>query len=378
MMKGTCATWRQRRPGRIGQCLLMLLLMVTAPPSRAEMVTIGKGVGIIWEGLPFNVTMSGPMDSAYLGDIWGINRFGLIAISNLNYTCLNPSNLTTIAGYQALRIAPGVGLIPRATGSAQYYLASGWLETLVGTIGLPESRGQTSSGFIITNPIADTTWCIPPRMTAQANFFYVNANRTATLSGNWVMVTDGTQTSSEIIIPAMYAGSYSQVLSGDRFAVILPSAITLRISTLSCAVETTTNINFGSVRRNTQFGSELGILSYPLTVTCSQLSDRINANINVQFRAITGLHEGAPTRLTLRQGGGYITGEINNGVTGSGACNGTAGIPLDGTQLQVGSIGLADATRILSNQVTWRLCSGGASLPTGPVDASAEVLVTFN
>ncbi|CQJ67493.1 Uncharacterised protein [Yersinia intermedia] len=98
----------------------------------------------------------------------------------------------------------------------------------------------------------------------------------------------------------------------------------------------------------------------------------------MQFRALTGLYGSTPSRLALSQGGGYITGEINNGVTGSGSCSATTGLPFDNTQLKVGNITSTQASQTITNQVTWRLCSGGSSLPTGLVDAAAEMLVTFN
>ncbi|WP_227739253.1 adhesin [Yersinia artesiana] len=205
-----------------------------------------------------------------------------------------------------------------------------------------------------------------------------SATRTARLSGTWVLVTDGTQTSSEAIIPPMYFGSFSSASSGDRSTTILPSNITLRISTLECTVSTPTMINFGSVERLTQVGAELATYSSAITTACSQTSDRINANINLQFRALTSLYENQRTRLALAQGGGYITGEINNGVTGSGVCTGTSGLPFDNSVVKIGNILATEATTVINNQVTWRLCSGGASLPVGNVTASAEMLVTFN
>ncbi len=193
------------------------------------------------------------------------------------------------------------------------------------------------------------------------------------------MVANGEQESTpNIPVPPMYAGTYSSSISGDMSINILPDLITLRISTLVCTIATTTNVNFGGVQRNTQVGSELARLSYPLAVACSQDTDRIDANINVQFRPASGLYNATPTRLALTQGGGYITGEIDNGVTGSGACNATTGIPFNNTPLKVGNIRSTEATKITNSQLTWRLCSGGSSLPLGPVDASTEMLVTFN
>jgi hypothetical protein len=210
------------------------------------------------------------------------------------------------------------------------------------------------------------------------NFYIADSARTARLFGTWVMVADGTQTNQQLTIPPMYAASFSTP-AASLYKQILPSNITLRISALSCSAATTTAIDFGRVQRNTQLGAELASLSYPLTVSCSQtVANGINANINVQFRAISSLYGGSPGLLSLNQGGGYITGEISNGVTTSGACNGNGGVFFDNTQLKLGSITNADTSKTTSNQITWRLCSGGINLPNGPVSASAEMLVTFN
>ncbi|VTR45464.1 Uncharacterised protein [Serratia fonticola] len=38
------------------------LIMPLAAPVLAETITIGKGTGILWEGMPFNATLSGPLD----------------------------------------------------------------------------------------------------------------------------------------------------------------------------------------------------------------------------------------------------------------------------------------------------------------------------
>ena len=145
-----------------------------------------------------------------------------------------------------------------------------------------------------------------------------------------------------------------------------PSNITLRISTLECTVMTSKYISFGNVTRNTSEGAQLAKTDAVLTTTCGQPSSFINANINVQFRAVTGLYQGNPRRLALKEGGGYITGEIDNGVTLSGNCNSDTGVRFDNTQVKLG------------HNLTWRLCSGGSNLPSGKVNAAAELLVTFN
>ena len=176
----------------------------------------------------------------------------------------------------------------------------------------------------------------------------------------------------------MYFGSYAYQASGDRIVQIFPSNITLRISTLECLVNTPTTIDFGTVIRNIREGAMLAKETVQLITSCGQDSHFINTNINVQFRALTGLYQGAPSRLSLGQGGGYITGEIDNGVTGSGACESNAGVSFDSKQIIIGKISSKQPSLVLDNKLTWRLCSGGSNLPTGAVDAATELLVTFN
>ncbi|MFM1332491.1 hypothetical protein WFO66_00045 [Yersinia enterocolitica] len=360
------------RKGYLYLLTLLLVLIAIVQSVRAETITIGKGTGVLWEGLPFNQTLSGPMGSANLAP-----QYGLLAISNKTQSCMENSSLTNIGGSMAYKIAPGVGLIPRATANVSYTLYNGSTESLAGTIGLPETKGNTSSNVAVTSP-SGFEWCLPPRMTENILFYDMSGDRTANISGSWVLVADGTQVTSTAVITPMYLASFSAYATGDKSTNILPSNITLRISTLECTVSTPTMINFGSVERLTQVGAELASYSSAITTACSQASDRINANINLQFKALSGLYANEPTRLALVQGGGYITGEINNGVTGSGLCTGTSGLPFDNSLVKIGNILATEATKAINNQVTWRLCSGGASLPVGNVTSSAEMLVTFN
>ncbi|EKN5089267.1 TPA: hypothetical protein PXJ58_000583 [Yersinia enterocolitica] len=362
------------RKGYLYLLTLLLVLMGTAQSIRAEIITIGKGSGILWEGMPFSGRLTGPLMNSALRPQLG---FALLSISDSTRACITSNNLVNIGGYKALRIAPGVGLIPRATANVSYTLYNGSTESLAGTIGLPETKGNTSSNVAVTSP-SGFEWCLPPRMTENILFYDMSGDRTANISGSWVLVADGTQVTSTAVITPMYLASFSAYATGDKSTNILPSNITLRISTLECTVSTPTMINFGSVERLTQVGAELASYSSAITTACSQASDRINANINMQFKALSGLYANEPTRLALVQGGGYITGEINNGVTGSGLCTGTSGLPFDNSLVKIGNILATEATKAINNQVTWRLCSGGTSLPIGNVTASAEMLVTFN
>ncbi|MEQ0826342.1 hypothetical protein [Enterobacter dykesii] len=353
-------------------CGLPLILAAVFPAS-AEVITIGKGSGIVWEGLPFNKRLTGALDSPVL-----FLRYGLLSVSNSSAVCTGPTSLKQIAGYWALPLGDsGAGLIPRATGTATYYRYEGSYETLTGTVGLPQTKGNTSAGAT-TMPHTGYEWCLPPSMSENQRFYSTYGNRTASLVGTWVIVADGNQKNAEVRVPTMYFGSFSAVGSGDRSTQILPNDITLRISSLECTVNTPTAIDFKNVTRITEAGAQLALLSYPLITTCGQPDNKISANINLQFRAITGLDSGNAARLALRQGGGWITGEISNGATGSGACTSTSGIPFDNKPVKLGAITNSETSKSLNHQVTWRLCSAGSSLPEGAVDAAAEMLVTFN
>lgn len=364
---------------RGGQYLLIFLLAIATQPLHAQTITIGRGSGIVWEGLPFNASLSG----GYSGNA-AINSWYAMLMITFNTTqCLGKDDVTTISGYKTFQIAPGVGLIPRATANASYNVLDGSVETLSGTLGLPDTIGRTSTGINVGTGSfikSSTAWCLNVRDDHGSQWVLATRGgyRTVSIKGNWAMVADGNQTSQEIKIPTMYAASFAGIYLVDtRYQSILPGNITLRISALSCTVATTTNIDFGSVQRNSQVGAELATLSYPLNVSCGQPTDKIDANINVQFSPISGLYNTDSSKLALTQGGGYITGEIV-GVTGSGSCVGTTGLRFNNTQYKLGSITSMEQSKVLNNQITWRLCSGGASLPTGNVDASAEMLVTFN
>ncbi len=352
----------------------LMLIIQSGVSAIAETITIGKGTGILWEGLPFNKTLSGTMGT----DVF--NRgFGLLAVSTNANGCMSNNELTNIGGYMAIPISgmTGVGLIPRSTGVATYTRYNNTQQTLNGTIGLPETKGFTSESSNIISA-GSTAWCLPPQMSNQREFYSAGGPRKATLSGSWVLVADGTQQTGQGTLPAVYFGSYSLVPSGDKKDVILPSSINLRVSTLECNVSTPTTINFGSVIRSTKVGTEMALMPVQLVASCGQDSDRINANINLQFRAISGMYNNEPSRLALNQGGGYITGEIDGGVTGSGRCGVTTGLTFDNTAIKLGSITSAESSKTLANQLIWRLCSGGSNLPVGAVTASTEMLVTFN
>ncbi|MGF6193275.1 hypothetical protein [Serratia sp. 2723] len=353
---------------------ILLLANLGQTTAQAETITIKKGKGILWEGQTFSQNWN----AAPILSSASWYHEGLIAISSSAKECQLDKDLKNIGGYRAYEIAPGVGLIPRASGTAKYDLYSGKTAQLSGTLGLPETKGVLNDGTSL-KPQSQFTWCLSPTNSKVDDYYYkANGYRTINLSGTWVLVADGTQKTAEINLPAMYAASYVSNNPGILTARILPSDIKLRVSTLECTVNTPTSISFGKVGRDRRVGAELGAQSYPLITTCGQPSEFIDANIYLQFKSLTGLYQSAPTRLALRQGGGYITGEIDNGVTGSGSCATTSGLPFDDSLLKVGQITQTQDSLSINNQVTWRLCSGGKDLPIGDVSAAAEMMVTFN
>lgn len=354
--------------------ILVLLLLLKSSFCEALTITIGKGSGILWEGLPFNVLLSGRMnyDQARI-------ELGLASISDSTNSCMSATKLTLINDIPAIKIAPGIGLVPRARVSATWtpWKPDATTGSFSGTIGLPETRAIASDDNRVITSTPGYGWCLAPVQTTTSFFYSLAGPRTASISGSWVLVADGTQTSSTVRIPPIYAGSYSMSPLGNKTSSILPAGVSLRISTLECSVNTPTSINFGTIGRNLSANKELAKQTNPLIVSCTQASDMINANIAVQFRPISGLYNSSINRLALAQGGGYVTGEILD-VTSSGVCEGVGGISFDGTPINIGSITTAQNSTVVNQQFVWRICSGGEQLPTGPVSASTEMLVTFN
>lgn len=285
-----------------------------------------------------------------------------------------------VAGYSVYKFggAGGVGIIPRASVSARFGLYKGGEGSLTGTLGLPATKGNSSTHGDINGEDDRYEWSLPPALQRIDDYYDASSERTATVSGTWVIVADESQKNAEVKLPKMFFGSFSTNSSGSLNREILPDTINLRISSLECTVNTPTTINFGNVMRDSRPNAELARTSVPLTTSCGQDTNNINANINLQFRALTELYEGDASRLALKQGGGYITGEIDNRVTGSGACASSSGVNFNNEPIKLGKISSTASSAEFKNQLTWRLCSGGSSLPTGAVDTAAELLVTFN
>lgn len=358
---------------KAASCSIACLILVMQPVASALAVTItvGKGTGIIWEGLPFNVTLSAPIGYEY-----GSAREAVAGISS-DVFC-QPNNrgyLRDFGGYRAALLSQGLGLIPRARVMATYERYDGTMETFTGTIGVPDIKGSTSEGGDV-GTVPETEWCLPARMKDVPQFYRRGGKRSVTVSGSWLLVADGTQTSGMAKFTPMNAIStiYPRISQS-----ILPDNIEIRVTNIMCSISTPVAVNFGTLFRDTEVGAEMARQVVSLGASCSQEDDeRINVNINLQVHGISGLYNNEPSRLALDQGGGYITGEVSDGVTGSGNCKATTGLRFDDYQLKLGDIKAWESSKSFNRQLTWRLCSGGSSLPTGEVTASAEMLVTFN
>ncbi|HHQ6537755.1 TPA: hypothetical protein ACSTJY_003132 [Serratia fonticola] len=352
----------------IGLWLLMSLFVV-GQPAKAETITIGKGSGVVWEGMPFNVTLEGAMVSPIFR-----NDLAIAGISILDDRCTTGFGST--GGIRGYTIAPGVYLNPRINIVGHFTRFDGSQATFSGNVDNTGVNVYMDNGY---NMRQRDLCFMPTSGSFTADFYSSSGSRSVNYSGTWVITTDGNQQQTDNVkIPTFYAISHSYNYYSKKSALISPTELTLRISNLECTVNTPTQINFGPVAHDPTTGAELGSLSYPLTTQCSQDSDRVNANINLQFRAISGLYQNSPAQLSLTAGGGYITGEIDNGVTGSGNCTVASGISFNNKPIRIGRITNTQSSLTLANQVTWRLCSGGQELPLGNVDATAEMQVTFN
>ncbi|MGF6193338.1 hypothetical protein ABIE12_004715, partial [Serratia sp. 509] len=249
-MKHTVSTPEHRSYHR--NCVLGILLLANLgqTTAQAETITIGKGSGIVWEGLPFNVTLSGKV-----GVTDNDPKAGLLAISTYTDICQPTNKLSSIAGYEALKIAPGVGLIPKASAIANFYWYTSEPATLSGTLGLPETKGVTNTGVQVTSPTT-YSWCLSPSMEKEHSYYSEGRMRTATISGTWVLVADGQQKAAEItMLSTIYAASLSRKSTWSLSSPIFPIKIKLRISTLECTVNTPTSITFGNVMKNPQAGT---------------------------------------------------------------------------------------------------------------------------
>ncbi|WP_447876366.1 adhesin [Serratia fonticola] len=360
-------TWLQ-----VGFCLLSLGAIM---PSQAVTIDIGSG-SRQWFGPAISAEFTAPPFSQFLTNL--DPTYAFIGISN-SVDCYNNTQMTDINGIQALKIAQGVFVVPRTTFTISYKLDNGVQETMSGSLGEPETKGIISGNGanFLAAQVTNSAWCLTPRSSPVSNFFQVGSERSASVTGDWIIITDGTQQDGIYTVPSMFVRS--RVIAPSNTVSIYVASYQIKVSTRQCSININNSIDFGEVEHNSTIRSELGRVNDNLEVGCTQSSVNPSANINVKFQSNSGFYDGEATRLPLNEGGGYITGEIT-GIAGvdNGACNSTGGLKFNSDPIRLGSIGTGAGNVSFPNELTWRLCSGGSTLPVGNVSASATVDVIFN
>ncbi|WP_192985615.1 hypothetical protein [Pseudomonas sp. EggHat1] len=371
-----------------------LLALLLAPATLlAETITIGKGSGIIWEGLPFNATLQ------HTGNNGSASETAPLAgiVDSSASSIMASSTLMNIGGFRAFPILrngqpTGVGLVPRTQVIGTFPLSGVDSPTpFSGTIGLPTTSGSYTNSYGFQLPLGEPSgraWALTPCILSGicSGIYRGGEPINVTLAGSWVMVADGTQQAAgSIPLPPMWAVSHASLPSTRKNQQILPGGLDLRISTIDCTVSAPAIINFGQVGKNLIAHSELSRKSMQAGVSCNQEADgAISVDVNLQFRATSGLHEGNPAWLGVNQGASgsvpaaaYITGEVS-GLSGSGTCGASTGLKFDLSRTRIGHLNNTELLKTFVPQFIWRLCSGGSQLATGEVNASAEMMVTFN
>lgn len=346
--------------------LIITQLFLYPTLVQAENITVGRGSGVLWKGLGFSQFLHAINSSSTLHPTGGI-----AVISNMTTGCIPESQLTLINGIYAYPIAPGIGLVPDATPSGYFIGSDLELKNLTGSIGLNGTQGTFAGAGNAVIPTGKQ-WCL----TIEIPDFQDSSVQNITIRGAWAIIADGTQASGDYTLPIMYAGTFTA--NDSATGVILAADNSLRVNTLECTVDTTSNVNFGNVLRDTTTDAELAVLSYPLTVYCDQTPGTISSNIKIAFAYRTALYNGEAAKLAVNPSGAYITGEISDDITGAGICGQNTGVLFNNTPIDIGNVDASDTNTLFSHLVTWRLCSGGSLLPSGPITASAELEVTFN
>ena len=371
----------------------LLTLLLVPVTLQAETITIGKGSGIIWEGLPFSATLQ------HTGNNGRASETAPLAgiVDSSASSVMTGSALVYIGGFLAYPILrngqpTGVGLVPRTQVNGTFPLIGSTSPIpFSGAIGLPATSGSYTNSYGFQLPLAEPSgkaWALTPCVISGicTNIYRPGEPISVTLTGSWVMVADGTQqAASSVSLPPMWAVSHASSTSSRMNQQILPGGLDLRISTIECTVSAPAIINFGQVGKNLTAHSELSRKNMQAGVSCNQEADgAIAVDVNLQFRATSGLYEGNPAWLGVNQGASgsapaaaYITGEISN-VSGSGTCGASTGLKFDLSRTRIGRLSNTELLRTFAPQFIWRLCSGGSQLATGEINASAEMMVTFN
>ena len=343
-----------------------LFLFICLQLQAATNIIVGPGKGIVWSGDPFTTSFNRvetkDTTMVYTNLIIALNAN--VYQSECSDTTL-PGMEIISGGLWGLKLAQGIYLIPRVTVTG--YMIPDLNKPRIefnGTLGYPEikvSNTNTPSGFCVQSS--------PNYYVRKGAEIHIN------MSGDWIIYADGTQapTATPIKLPVFYANS------AGLAKVSIDQPLTVKVTGVDCSVATQTNINFGNTLYNATPDAELGLVTSPFSVSCKQGSVPTAVNINASFKANTGIFNANNTQLALTQGGGYITGEIGNGLTGSGACVAhPAALNFGQKPLKLATLLATDPSVDMNSTITWRLCSAGATLPVGNISASTELSIVFN
>lgn len=166
-----------------------LLGALAAPPLQAETITIGKGSGVVWEGLPFTARLTATTKYSDVDPRYS----GILSIGRMDGYCSSE----VIYEKNGLRLGPGVWIIPRATGFASYQRYDGTFETVNATLGLPETKGVNNGTGEVLRAAQENQFCMAPTTTRIDKFYAADSPRSVEIAGTWVIVTDGTQKTGE-------------------------------------------------------------------------------------------------------------------------------------------------------------------------------------
>lgn len=371
------------------------LLGMTSIAQAKNVIIIPKGEGIVWQGKPFTSKLLKIYNSS--NDV--INFGGrldplLTATTNLGTSAYTiscplyttnpkPGDFTKVAGYDAMMVIPGLYIAIAGNFWGEYTDQKSYQRvSFNGAFGnnkfVTSNAPKNSPKLTILN---DAVNCLSLE-TSRTPLIRRDTDYQVQMSGYWVLIADGTQkTATSTFVSALVLNTAS-ILSTASDTSIFPRDTEFKISTLECNINTPPTINFGDVLHSNQAGKELASKMTTIETYCSQGDEVIDSNINLTFRAISGYFENDTSKLSLKEGGGYITGQIERAQQSfDGSCGLTGkGIPFDNnTQIKLGKITQTQPSASFINPVLWRLCAGGdGKLPYGKVTASAEVMVTLN
>ncbi len=364
----------------ITKCLISagILSLTLHSAVYAETITINGGKGQLWSGKTFNITMTGT-GVTNMAPNFGFPNVAMALGSNYIF-CSEKDYSAMVNGAQGVRLAPGIIIVPQASFQVTYTNTAGRVV---------EAGGEFGPNPFLSANIASS----PPLQLSQkyancANFgdvntvspFHGSPTRRVWMVGSWSIHGDGTQKNTTIT--DFRAHTTLWAASTQVESLFSPETI-IKVSTLECNVSTPATINFGDVPYSNEAGKELGKTTSVINASCSQNGQGSNYNMNLEFRAVSGIYNGDYSRLKLKEGGGYITGEIKNavGANFNGQCNLSNGIKFNQSKIKIATITPAEKTKSVDTPVTWRLCSAGNKsdpLPYGKVNATAEVAITFN